>query len=111
MHTIPDFTIDPLHLLLAIVIALVHIAARLLNDIIYLVIRDLPCCLCLSSDIVLALSILSTTSLKLWNGRLRNDLVVVLNETIVSFRLLLLPIAQRRGSLWHSGVYSCLLII
>lgn len=110
MHTIADFTIDSLYLLLAIVVPLVHIAARLLNDVINLVIWKLSPCLCLSSDIILALSILSTTSLKLWNIRLGNNLVVVLNEIIVSFRLLL-PIAQRRGFLRHSRVYSWLLII
>ena len=38
MHTIADFTIDSLYLLLAIVVPLVHIAARLLNDVINLVI-------------------------------------------------------------------------
>ena len=111
MHTIQDFTVNSLYLLLAIIISLVHIAACLLNDIVYLVIRQIPCCLCLPSHIILDLSILCTSCLELWS-RLRNDLVVVLNETIVSFRLLLLPIiAQRRKFLRYSRVDSLYLII
>ena len=42
MHTIRDFTIDSLYLLLAIIISLIHVSACLLNDIVYLVIRQIP---------------------------------------------------------------------
>ena len=105
MNIILYSTIDSLNLLLAIIIATVHIPLSLLNDIIYLIIRKLPCCLSLSSsdNIIWALPILlRTTCLKLWNG-VFNDLVIVLNEIIVCVSLL-------RVSLRYSRVDSVMIL-
>lgn len=104
MNIILDSTINSLNLLLAIIIPNVHIPLSLLNDIIYLIIRKLPCCLSLSSsDNIWALSILlRTTCLKLWYG-VFNDLVIVLNEIIVCVSLL-------RVSLRHSRVDSLMIL-